>query len=1302
MTSPRYSAFAQDDIGYLWIGTSYGLMRFDGNTFKPYLHNEDNKYSLIDNRVLQIFKDSKGLIWVATANGLQFFDNRHDRLVLINLPDKNFNGYISDIIEPWPDKIMFIASGVGVYLYDKNTGKSSLFDTLETLPFGNQVNKFAKLPDGDFLFSSQQGDLAVYKSHKSIKTIKLCSAPIIKVLNGTDNNTYIVSEDNVWQYSKGKIIKINGLSSEKLTYKDAVAVNDNKIMLTTDKGIKVIDTKSSQLVIADYKIESNNVDLTKSRIATVYQDRDGNIWLGCVNKGIVMLPSYTYPFIFTDLSKITDGYDGYINDIQCDKDLTIWCAIEDRGVYKLNHKGELLLNVDTPYQVRCLHLTQNGRLLAGLNNSGIYEIDKTTGKLKTIAEIEGKFAVTAIVTDTKGDIYAAIDGRGVLHIDSQSGQQQWIIADDNDEMVNNWIPTLCYSKDGELWMGHYSGISCYKSSQHKFATLTHDDLLRQGSCNEIISDNKGNIWIATSHGLVKYNPSKAVISRYTVDNGLSDNSIMGIAIDKNGYIWSCTRFGISRFNPDNGTAVSFMGGRGMSDKSFNNICVDPNGSHLFIAGQQGITEIESLDITPNKFKASPTITDLIINDTPLSAFIQQNDREPIDSDLNCTNLINLEYTDKAVTLNFSTLDFRDGDNVFYEYQISNLSSNWNKTRFGESSIHINNLTPGTYTLRVRAYENGEYSPVREIKICVAQPWFWSTLAKCCYLLILLAIGAQIIMAVRRKRANQINEAKLQFFINISHEIRSPLTLILNPLESLLKQDFDEKTTKRLQAINRNANRILDLINQLLDIRKIDKGKMDIRCTETDMVAYVKDLTDMFQSKAENRKIALNMTAESDNMPVWIDRNNFDKVLINLLTNAFKYTAEGGSIDVELTTGHNPKCKTALRDYLQINVKDTGTGIDEKKAEKIFERFYQDTSRQTDQPIGFGIGLNLCRLLVELHHGEIKASNRHDVQGSCFEVRIPLGDSHLTEAEKQITETASERPEIAENSLATISDSTESHNTKHRSKHQVLIADDDVEMREYLGAYLSNYYKVEAVGDGETAWKAILNGNFDLVISDINMPEMNGLQLLKNIKANGNTNHIPVILLTSKTEYNARKEGWDKGADGYLSKPFNIDELVSLSNNLIDSRIVLRGRFSGAQTQDDKLETIEVKSNDEMLMNKIMETINAHLDDPNLSVETLGQEVGISRAHLHRKMKEMAGITPSDFIRNIRLRQACELLKNTDNDVTQIAYSIGFASQTHFSTVFKKFTGVTPTEYRSKHTADIGHLTESSNSALGHS
>jgi signal transduction histidine kinase/AraC-like DNA-binding protein/sugar lactone lactonase YvrE len=1129
----------------------------------------------------------------------------------------------------------------------------------------------------------------------------LCSEPIIKLVTDAKHNTFIISEDNVWRYEKnGSTTKVNQSGTEKLTFKDAIAISKGRILLTTDKGMKVLTT--SNLALSNYNIGHNNsIDLGKSRIATAYEDRDGNVWLGCLNKGIVMLPSLAYPFSFIDLDRIVDSYDGYTNDIQCDKDLTIWCAVEDRGAYKISSKGEALLHVETPYQIRSLHLTRSGKLLAGLCNSGIYEIDKLTGRLTPIATIDGKFAVTAIVTDNAENIYAAIDGRGVLYIDSQSGQQRWLIADDNDEMVNNWIPTLCYSHSGDLWMGHYSGISCYHASQRKFASLTHDDLLRQGSCNEIISDSKGNIWIATSHGLVKYSPKAAVITRYTIDNGLSDNSILDISIDKKGYIWACTRFGISRFNPDTETAVSFMGGHGMIDKSFNNICVDPSGSYVFITGQQGITEISSIDIEPNKFKSAPTITDLIINDTPLSGFLQQYEREPIDCDLFDAKRINLEYSDKAVTLNLSTMDFRDGDNVFYQYQISNQSDEWNRTMFGESTIHINNLTPGTYTLRIRACENGEYSAVREIKIHVAAPWFWSPIAKCCYLLILLVIAVQIILAVRRKRANQINEAKLQFFINISHEIRSPLTLILNPLEALLKQDFDAKTQKRLQTINRNANRILDLINQLLDIRKIDKGKMDIHFSETDMVAYVKDLTDMFQPKAESRKIALNLKAESENMPAWVDRNNFDKVLINLLTNAFKYTGEGGSIDVELSTGEDAKCKGPLHDYLQITVKDTGTGIDEKKAEKIFERFYQDKSRQADQPIGFGIGLNLCRLLVELHHGTIKASNRHDVQGSCFEVRIPLGDEHLTEDEKQVIEQVSDRPKIAENSLATISDTSESHTAKHKTKHHVLVVDDDIEIREYLGAYLSNYYIVEAVGDGETAWKSVLEGNYDLVISDVNMPGMNGLQLLKNIKSNGNTNHIPVILLTTKTEYNARKEGWEKGADGYLSKPFNVDELISLSNNLIDSRIVLKGRFSGAQTQESRVESVDVKSNEEALMNKIMDTINAHIDDPNLSVETLGQEVGISRAHLHRKMKEMAGITPSDFIRNIRLRQACELLKNTDNDVTQIAYSIGFASQTHFSTAFKKFTGMTPTEYRTKYAND-NHRKESSNSALGHS
>jgi YesN/AraC family two-component response regulator len=298
------------------------------------------------------------------------------------------------------------------------------------------------------------------------------------------------------------------------------------------------------------------------------------------------------------------------------------------------------------------------------------------------------------------------------------------------------------------------------------------------------------------------------------------------------------------------------------------------------------------------------------------------------------------------------------------------------------------------------------------------------------------------------------------------------------------------------------------------------------------------------------------------------------------------------------------------------------------------------------------------------------------------VKIPLGSSHLSRQEK--AEVSEITPRTIIENATSIEDAKQPAKTvRHRSKSRILVVDDDSEIRDYLTDYFAAYYKVDTVSDGESAWKYILDNGADLVISDVNMPGMNGIQLLKNIKNNGNTNHIPVILLTSKTEYTDRKEGWEKGADAYVAKPFSGEELMAISDSLIENRIMLKGRFSGAQSQEDKIDKIEIKSNDEVLMNKIVEMINAHIDDPNLNVEMLGHEVGISRAHLHRKMKDMIGVSPSDFIRNIRLRKACELLKNTDNDVTQIAYNIGFTSQTHFSTAFKKFTGVSPSEYRTR-------------------
>lgn len=627
------------------------------------------------------------------------------------------------------------------------------------------------------------------------------------------------------------------------------------------------------------------------------------------------------------------------------------------------------------------------------------------------------------------------------------------------------------------------------------------------------------------------------------------------------------------------------------------------------------------------------------------------------------------------------MNFRDERNVIYEYRMEELEPMWNQTRPGEGRIQYTYLSPGTYTLEIRACEDGMFSPVKSVQVCIAPPWYWSTVAKLVYTLFIIGVGYLLYIAARRKRREEIGEMKLQFFINIAHEIRSPLTLMTSPLEKLLKKDNDADTNKSLQTIKYNTNRILNLLNQLLDIRRIDKGQMIIRCVETDMQAFINELLDVFSEQAKQKDIRLEAEFAERLPKVWIDPNNFDKVLVNLLTNALKYTPSGGTVEVCVKVGHDVHESGALQDYMEISISDTGKGLSEKELKKIFERFYQGGANQATTPLGFGIGLNLCQSLVKLHHGVIFAENRKEVKGSRFVVRLPLGCKHLRKEELASSEETvpyAVREEVKpEYDWHVETEKGE----KSRTNYHVLVIDDDDDLRKFLVDSLSVYYRVDTAINGMDGLKKAITKQPDIVISDVMMPAMDGIQMLKELKKNINTNHIPVILLTSKTEFANRIEGLEQGADAYLGKPFSVEELYTLIGNLIANRIRLKGKYSGSSTQEGKRMPIVLQSNDEVLMERIMKVINKNLNNPMLSVEMLTQEVGMSRTHLHRRIKGMTGLTPSDFIRNIRLIQAAELLKKKDITVTQVAYTVGFSSQTHFSSSFKKMYGISPTEYK---------------------
>lgn len=536
--------------------------------------------------------------------------------------------------------------------------------------------------------------------------------------------------------------------------------------------------------------------------------------------------------------------------------------------------------------------------------------------------------------------------------------------------------------------------------------------------------------------------------------------------------------------------------------------------------------------------------------------------------------------------------------------------------------------------------------------------------------------------IKHKMQEEANEAKLQFFMNISHEIRTPMSLIISPLHKLISSDQNVERQKSYSLIERNAERILTLINQLMDTRKIDKQQMKLKFSEVDLVSFIKDIIDIFSYQADCKGIKMNVMSETERLNAWIDPNNFDKVILNLLSNSFKHVPDNGEVNIYIRSGHDDNTAFPLNDYIEIVVEDNGTGIKENEIEHIFERFYQITD-DSSYKCGTGIGLHLTMSLVKLHHGIIFAKNNVDKPGCSFTIRIPLGRKHLSEQEIVDNKSEYTRRALSKEKASQVVVEHEDDSSKKtiRKKHTLMIVEDDEEIRNYLVSELYGYYRIVQCKNGKEALDVMASNIPDIVLSDVMMPEMDGMSLLKKIKQNIKTNHIPVVLLTAKNSETDNIEGLSLGADAYLTKPFNIDMVKITIDNLLKNREVLKNNFSGSQEQDSNIVYINPESADEKLMKKIMKAINNNISNPELNVEMIAAEVGISRVHLYRKLKELTNQSTRDFIRNTRLKQAEALLMSDKNyNISEIALLVGFSNATYFSNAFKELYGMSPSKY----------------------
>ena len=1010
-----------------------------------------------------------------------------------------------------------------------------------------------------------------------------------------------------------------------------------------------------------YDYQSASFDLSTSTVWCLYEDNQDNLWVGCQNRGLLLLPQYKPQFRSWKLADQHINTGGSLTSICAGDNGITWCAVQNNGIYGLDANGRLVAHPASPQGTYLLYRAHSGDYWVG-TNSGLFAYNPMTGTSKQVVSFKNG-SVNAITDDGMGNIYFSVYSEGVWVYNTSSGTvRKFSMHDNNSErgsIHNDWVRKLMFDSNGKLWICTSSGVNCYDPQNDHFHPYGWEVILDYNSIESICETSDHRVLFGTNYGLYIYDRQKGEAVPMEGAEILNNRMVCGIIEDASGDIWCSTTMGIWQYQKQKKQFVGYVYGNGLVTREYTSgVAMRTPDDRIWFGISDGITSFEPDALRNRKYNPGTVhLTGLFIGGNPVNCSTLSDNKPVITQPLEKSQRLEFSYLDNTFTLEFSLLNYSNADNVFYEYRI-NGAKEWSRTFAGRNRIPFTHLHSGTYILEVRAYDSGTYTESQVYHIIVRAPWYKSSWAYLIYILgVLTALGLVLWVYIRR-RQQELDEEKMKFLINATHDIRSPLTLIMSPLHKLMKLEMNDNVKSELKTIEHNAQRVQNLVNQILDMRKIDKQQMKLQCQETDMVQYVGNLLKSYEYTAKERDITFLYKPALDKLNVWFDRKAIDKVVDNLLSNAFKYTYDGGEIEVRVAEGPN---QTA-----ELQVIDTGVGI-RGDVKKIFERFYQASSSRNLHIEGTGIGLNLCKMMVEMHHGTIEAANRKEAQGSIFTVRLPLGISHLAKEEILIPEVKEKKTRV-----------------KSQSSYRVLIVDDDDEIGNYISLELGSYYHITAVTNGREALHLLLSAasdkQFDLVVSDVMMPEMDGFTLLRMIKTNMNISHIPVVMLTSKAAVANRLEGLEKGADAFLAKPFDMDELHVVINNLISKNLRLKGKYSGTQQQKDKIEDKQVKGNDEALMERIMKVVNAHLDDSDFNVDTMTKEVGISRAQLHRKMKEMTGLPVSEFIRNIRLEQAVRLLEEQKINVTQVAYAVGFSNLAHFSPVFRKQFGISPTEY----------------------
>ncbi len=1293
-SNSHINQITQDHAGYIWIATDHGLTRFDGHNVKTFIRTVESP-SLLNNIVLSVIEDSNNDIWVGTYDGIQKFNRATETF---ETPRLNYPGvpeftYVNSIIEDSKGNIWFTTSRSGLICFTAGERKPMWYITTNSAIGSDKTTVVFEDKFGNIWIGTNDSGITVFNpsnntmthhAHNPSDDSTLSGNMIYSIAQANDGQLYIASLD-------GGVDSYN-YRTHKFTRK-AIPVPGKAFVLKNnpERNIMYIGTDGDGLYAYDFTARQlspmlpdvRDFDIRHAKVHDVITDRQGNVWASIYQHGALMIPDRNDEAVhygYNPFNPLKNIGTNPVLSVMKDRDDRLWIGTDGDGIYHTDANGNfrhLHGNDVESNVVMSIFQDSNGRIWAGSYYGGLSRYNEAADAFVPVRiDVDGRrlTEINTISEDDSGCLWLGTNGNGLCVYNPADGSLHRFIhrneVQPNLQILGNSIHSILFDENGNVWIGTSdAGLSMLDRRTGRFEHYNMVNRRLNNNCvYSIVEDRSGNIWVATSMGLVSISDGKS--SFYNETFGIPEESIYGMVLDNDGNLWFSTTDNLLGFSMAEARIAKNISASTVGSREFKRgaAFIDDTGK-MYFGGVGGV-----VSFYPKSFDTYRSLQNLEFQDVSMEGS-KGGAFKPVP--VSSLDRLEMDYDSNSFRITFGAMEYNNPDDVSYSVKLENYNDAWLPVPKGSQAALFSKIPAGHYNLKVRA-QLGESLVERELPVYIRPVFYMTWWAKCFYVIfVLLGILATFIIVRTRntRRAEHLRllheekstEEKLQFFTDISHEVRTPLTLILSPIAGLKKNTTDKRILETYEMMESNGERILRMIDQVIDLRKIDSNSLRLQVAPTDIRQFIGRICESFSHSVKTRNISFT-TVYSDEVPstVLIDRDKIDKVVFNVIANALRFTPDGGRVAVAVDIDGSSN--------LRIRVSDTGPGVPEDSREAIFERFFQAKSRHRSG--GTGIGLHLSRKMMDVHHGSIFVESSSP-EGSTFAIIIPLAvEIYATDETAADADILPEAPKAvriepeAKEAAVRISAAQKSHT--------ILIIEDDIAILDYLSATLSAEYNVLTATDGAKGLEMAVRYRPHCIITDIMMDGMDGLEMCRKIRSNSQICEIPIIILTARAAEAQRLEGIEAGADVYIVKPFNIDILKAQITRLIHSRRIIKQKLTNSELVNETVASM--KSGDEKLLERIEAVVVKDLANPDLNVEYIASVIGVSRSHLHRRLKELANVSPSTYIKQARMRHAAILLTEKRMTVSEAAYATGFNSLSHFSTAFKDFYGMSPTNY----------------------